>query len=250
MENKKTLSKKNVGGILLDIFTIGMLFASFAALFYSGFILKTETFPLIALCAITAVGLLLLFFIGTVSCLSSKSKNKSLTLFFLIFSAVQLVALIVNIALLFALLIKMFSVDGLFARLTYLITVAVVLIGYVASISYFSDGNAEDIDDGEEEYEDEADEADEADEVMDSDEASEADEAVNASSETDNAESAGDNEESEKSADPAEPEELSETESDGRQRLLIRRIRSVRQFEPDMRTVTHRRHVGNDKVQR
>ena len=209
MENKKTLSKKNVGGILLDIFTIGMLFASFAALFYSGFILKTETFPLIALCAITAVGLLLLFFIGTVSCLSSKSKNKSLTLFFLIFSAVQLVALIVNIALLFALLIKMFSVDGLFARLTYLITVAVVLIGYVASISYFSDGNAEDIDDGEEEYEDEADE------VMDSDEASEADEAVNASSETDNAESSGDNEESEKSADPAEPEELSETESDG-----------------------------------
>ena len=157
MENKKVLTKKNIGGILLDIFTIGMLFASFAALFYSGFILKTETFPLIALCAITAVGLLLLFFIGAVSCLASKSKNNTLTPGFLVFSAVQLVALIVNIALLICVLIKLFSVDGLFARLTYVISVSVVLIGYVVSISYFSDGSVGDASDlettDEEEYE-------------------------------------------------------------------------------------------------
>ena len=157
MENKKVLTKKNIGGILLDIFTIGMLFASFAALFYSGFILKTETFPLIALCAITAVGLLLLFFIGAVSCLVSKSKNNTLTPGFLVFSAVQLVALIVNIALLICVLIKLFSVDGLFARLTYVISVSVVLIGYVVSISYFSDGSVGDASDldntDEEEYE-------------------------------------------------------------------------------------------------
>ena len=64
MKNDSNLKKKPIGGIVLDIITIGMLFASFAALFYSGFILQTDTFPVGALCAITAVGLLLLFFIG------------------------------------------------------------------------------------------------------------------------------------------------------------------------------------------
>ena len=151
MENNKVVMKKNIGGIILDIFTIGMLFASFAALFYSGFILKTETFPLVALCAITAVGLLLLFFIGAVSCLSSKAKNNSLTRGFLFFSALQLVALIINLALLIGILIKLFSVDDLFARLTYVISVSIVLIGYVVSISYFSDGNVGNVGDAEEE---------------------------------------------------------------------------------------------------
>ena len=174
MENKKVLSKKNIGGILLDIFTIAMLFASFAALFYSGFILKTETFPLVALCAITAVGLLLLFFIGAVSCLSSKSKNKTLTPGFLVFSAVQLVALIVNLALLCSILIKLFSVDDLFARLTYVISVAIVLIGYVFSISYFSEGSVGDVDSVEEDNgEEEESEDDELDETEESDEAEE-----------------------------------------------------------------------------
>jgi len=181
MENKKVLTKKNIGGILLDIFTIGMLFASFAALFYSGFILKTETFPLIALCAITAVGLLLLFFIGAVSCLASKSKNNTLTPGFLVFSAVQLVALIVNIALLICVLIKLFSVDGLFARLTYVISVSVVLIGYVVSISYFSDGSVGDASDlettDEEEYEtDEENESEEEDEIAEIEESVEVEE--------------------------------------------------------------------------
>ena len=173
MENKKVLSKKNIGGILLDIFTIAMLFASFAALYYSGFVLKIETFPLIALCAITAVGLLLLFVIGAVSCLSSKSKNKTLTPGFLVFSAVQLVALIVNLALLCSILIKLFSVDDLFARLTYVISVAIVLIGYVVSISYFSDGSVGDVDSAEDEYDEEESEDDELDKAEESDEAEE-----------------------------------------------------------------------------
>lgn len=144
MENKNGRSKKNVGGVLLDILTIGMLFASFAALFYSGFILQTDTFPIGALCAITAVGLLLLFFIGDVSSLASKVKNHSLTAGFLAFSAVQLIALIVNLALLLAIMVKLFRVEDFSARLTYIITTAVVLIGYVASISYFSDGSVGD----------------------------------------------------------------------------------------------------------
>ena len=174
MENKKVLSKKNIGGILLDIFTIAMLFASFAALYYSGFVLKIETFPLIALCAITAVGLLLLFVIGAVSCLSSKSKNKTLTPGFLVFSAVQLVALFVNLALLCSILVKLFSVDDLFARLTYVISVAIVLIGYVVSISYFSDGSVGDVDSVEEDNgEEEESEDDELDETEESDEAEE-----------------------------------------------------------------------------
>ena len=75
MENQNVSAKKKVGGVILDILTVGLLFASFAALFYSGFIIQSSTFPLGALCAITAVGLLLLFLIGAVSCLSSKVKN-------------------------------------------------------------------------------------------------------------------------------------------------------------------------------
>ena len=171
MENNKVVMKKNIGGIILDIFTIGMLFASFAALFYSGFILKTETFPLVALCAITAVGLLLLFFIGAVSCLSSKAKNNSLTRGFLFFSALQLVALIINLALLIGILIKLFSVDDLFARLTYVISVSIVLIGYVVSISYFSDGNVGNVGDAEEESdEDESGDEESGDDESDDDE--------------------------------------------------------------------------------
>lgn len=154
MDNNHVSAKKSVGGLVLDILTIGMLFASFAALFYSGFVLQSTTFPLGAMCAITAVGLLLLFFIGTVSCLSSKAKKNSLTAGFLAFSAIQLVALIVNFALLLGLMVKLFSVETMASRLTYVITVSLVLIGYVASISYFS-GSSEKIG-GDEDSEDDA----------------------------------------------------------------------------------------------
>ena len=167
MKNDSNLKKKPIGGIVLDIITIGMLFASFAALFYSGFILQTDTFPVGALCAITAVGLLLLFFIGDVSCLSSKVKNNSLTVGFLVFSAIQLVALIVNLTLLFAIMVKFFSVEDIVARTTYVVTTVIVLIGYVMSISYFSDGLPEpDSDSDEDEAADEetADEDEAADE--------------------------------------------------------------------------------------
>ncbi|MBQ1441169.1 MAG: hypothetical protein IIZ08_04520 [Clostridia bacterium] len=163
MKNDSNLKKKPIGGIVLDIITIGMLFASFAALFYSGFILQTDTFPVGALCAITAVGLLLLFFIGDVSCLSSKVKNNSLTVGFLVFSAIQLVALIVNLTLLFAIMVKFFSVEDIVARTTYVVTTVIVLIGYVMSISYFSDGLPEPDSDSDED-EETADEDEAADE--------------------------------------------------------------------------------------
>lgn len=171
MESKNVSEKKSIGGIVLDIITIGLLFASFAALFYSGFILQVETFPLGALCAITAVGLLLLFFIGDVSCLSSKVKNHSLSVGFLVFSAIQTVALIVNLALLLAIMVKLFTVDSLAARLTYVITTVIVLLGYVASVCYFSDGTVgitsdeedSDEDEAEEDAEETVDEADEED---------------------------------------------------------------------------------------
>ena len=164
MENTKQLSKKKVGGAVLDILTIGMLFASFAALFYSGFILQSASFPLGAMCAITAVGLLLLFFIGDITCLVSKSRSRTLTVGFLAFSAVQLVALIVNLALLLGLMCRLFSVNDMSARFTYVLTAAIVLVGYVASISYFSDGVVGDADEeGGEEEEGSEEEADEED---------------------------------------------------------------------------------------
>jgi Cobalamin biosynthesis protein CobT (nicotinate-mononucleotide:5, 6-dimethylbenzimidazole phosphoribosyltransferase) len=134
---------KKAGGIVLDILTIGMLFAAFAALFYSAFILQSQTFPIGAMCAITAVGLLLLFFIGDVSCLTTKSKNRTLTLGFLVFSAVQLAALIVNLALLLGIMSRLFAVTQLESRLLYAVTVSIILIGYVASVSYFSSSSEE-----------------------------------------------------------------------------------------------------------
>ena len=124
--------------------------------------------------------LLLLFFIGAVSCLSSKVKNKCLTVGFLVFSAVQLVALIANLALLLGIMTKLFSVDDLPVRLTYILTTAVVLVGYVASISYFSDNRvseiAEEEADGEEEEEESAeDSADVTDEIDAAEETAETD---------------------------------------------------------------------------
>jgi hypothetical protein len=175
MENQNVSAKKRVGGVILDILTVGLLFASFAALFYSGFIIQSSTFPLGALCAITAVGLLLLFFIGAASCLVSKVKNNCLTAGFLVFSAVQLVALIVNLALLLGIMTKLFSVEDLPARITYLITTLIVLTGYMASISYFSNGTVNEI------AEDDAGTADDD------------EEAVNADDSADNADDSDDN---------------------------------------------------------
>ena len=177
MEQNQSSSKK-IGGIVLDIHTIGLLFAAFAALFYSAFILQSTTFPIGAMCAITAVGLLLLFFIGDVSCLSAKSKAGSLSVGFLVFSVVQLVALILNLALLLGLMIKLFDVNQLFSRLAYVITVSVVLIGYVASISYFSDGRVNEFpeeDDGESDGTEEDDTSEAAGEETDNGEEADAD---------------------------------------------------------------------------
>ena len=178
MDNQNVSVGKKAGGAILDILTVGLLFASFAVLFYSGFILQSKTFPMGALCAITAAGLLLLFFIGAVSCLSSKVKNNGLTVGFLVFSAVQLVALIVNLALLLGIMVKLFSVDELPVRLTYVITTALVLIGYVASISYFSDGRVNEFpeeDDGESDGTEEDDTSEAAGEETDNGEEADAD---------------------------------------------------------------------------
>ena len=189
MENQNVSAKKKVGGVILDILTVGLLFASFAALFYSGFIIQSSTFPLGALCAITAVGLLLLFLIGAVSCLSSKVKNNCLTVGFLVFSAVQLVALIVNLTLLLGIMTRLFSVDDLPTRLTYLITTLVVLVGYVASISYFSNGTVNEI------SEDDETAADDDEAAADDDEAA-ADDDEAAADDTDDTAEAGVSEES------------------------------------------------------
>ena len=220
MDNNKVSSKKNVGGVVLDILTIGMLFASFAALFYSGFIIQSDSFPLGAMCIITVVGLLLLFFIGSVSCLSSKVKNQSLTLGFLVFSAVQVVALVVNFALLLGLMIKLFNVETLSVRLTYVLTVSLVLIGYVASISYFSDGVVDANSEEEEESEEEADDEDQSDEEEESEEEADdedqSDEEEESEEEADDEDESDEEEEFEEEADDedqSDEEEESEEES-------------------------------------
>ena len=50
-----------------------------------------------------------------------------------------------NLTLLLGIMTRLFSVDDLPTRLTYLITTLVVLVGYVASISYFSNGTVNEI---------------------------------------------------------------------------------------------------------
>ena len=204
MENTNVSSTKKFGGVVLDILTVGMLFASFAALFYSGFFVKSNGFPLGAMCAVTAVGLILLFFIGIISCVASKARNRSLTLGFLVFSAIQTVALIVNLALLLGLMVKLFSVDDFGPRITYVVTASLVLIGYVASISYFSEGSVapdeEEDDEETEEYEEE--EADEDDQDGEADEADEIEELA----ETDESDGYEEADEEEEQDDDDEPD--------------------------------------------
>jgi len=216
MENNNS-SPKKIGGIVLDVLTIGMLFAAFAALFYSAFILQTKTFPIGAMCAITAVGLLLLFFIGDVSCLSSKSKNGTLSVGFLVFSSVQLVALILNLALLLGLMIKLFDVNQMVTRLAYVISVSIVLFGYVASVSYFSTSPEElpeslDAPDEEESDEDECDEEASDEEESDEDECDEEASDEEESDEDERDEEASDEEESDE--DERDEEASDEEESD------------------------------------
>ena len=178
--SKETVSTsftgKKVGGIILDIITVIMLFAAFGAIFYSGFLTENSSMPLWMIASVTVLGLLLLFCIGTVSCMVTKVKQHSLTAGFLAFCALQLCALLVNDAVLVCLLIKLFDVQHPLMRYAYVITAAIVLIGYVASIAAYSDGILDSS--ASDDEADEEDEAAEEDEMAEDDEAVEEDEIV------------------------------------------------------------------------
>lgn len=158
MNNEKTEVKRKVGAIVLDIITIGLLFAAFGMVFYAGFITEEEDLNLNVMSAVTAAGLVLLYIIGTCSCLVTKAKLKSLTAGFLAFSAVQLYALMSNLVVLGCLLIGLFTINDIFMQVSYVATTAIVLIGYVVNVIAFSDKNAVTFDDS---YEDEDEEEDE-----------------------------------------------------------------------------------------
>lgn len=187
--SKETVStssaKKKIGGAIVDIITVIMLFGAFGAIFYSGFLTDSGSMPLWLIAVVTVFGLLLLFCIGTVSCMVTKVKQRSLTAGFLAFSALQLCALIVNDAVLGCLMIQLFTVENPIMRYAYVITAAIVLVGYVASIAAYSDGildtsASSDGDTEEEEEEEEAaeDEAVEEDETVEADDVEEVDEIV------------------------------------------------------------------------
>ncbi|MDD6395874.1 MAG: hypothetical protein PUB37_06795 [Firmicutes bacterium] len=142
MKNEKTGNKKKIGGIIVDIITIGMLFAAFGMVFYAGFITPKDELPLNMMALVTAAGLVLLYLIGTCSCLVTKVKNNSLTAGFLAFAAVQLYAVLSNLVVLGCLLIKLYTVEDLFMQVSYVVTTAIVLIGYVVNIIAFSDNAA------------------------------------------------------------------------------------------------------------
>lgn len=141
MNNENVNTKKKIGGIVLDIITIGLLFAAFGMVFYAGFITEEEDLTLNIMSAVTAVGLILLFLIGTFSCLITKVKTKSLTAGFLALAALQLYALLSNLVVLGCLLINLYTVEDMFMRVSYLVTTAIILIGYVINIISFSDNN-------------------------------------------------------------------------------------------------------------
>ena len=169
--------KKIVGEVVLDVFTMGLLLAAFGTMFYNGFIVQSRGFTVGILSAITVAGLLILFFIGTISCMTTKVRKNTLTLGFLVFAAVQMAALICNWAVLACLLFKLFTVTDLIMRYTYLITTTIMIVGYIVSIFSYSDGivdmSAGEEDDEEEEPEalsDEDDDDDEEDDEEDEDE--------------------------------------------------------------------------------
>lgn len=153
--NNEKISGRKIGSIVIDIITIGLLFASFGMVFYSCFISEQQELKLSWMAIITAVGLSLLFGIGTCSCMVSKVKSSSLTAGFLAFSAVQLYALLSNFVVLAVLLLGIGSVEGMYMRAAYIITAAIVLIGYVVDVFSFS-GNDDifEYEDDDDEYDD------------------------------------------------------------------------------------------------
>ncbi len=169
---------KKVGGIVLDVITVIMLFAAFGAIFYSGFMTESNTMPLWMIALVTALGLLLLFCIGTVSCMVTMVKQNSLTAGFLAFCSLQLGALIVNDTVLVCLLIQLFDVQNPVMRYAYVISAAIVLIGYVASIAAYSDGILDSSASDDEEEAAEEDEMTEDEETVEEDEMNEDDEAA------------------------------------------------------------------------
>ncbi len=141
--NNSTSSEKNVTkkvfSVMLDIITIALLFAAFIMVFYTGFITEEENdMPLNVMSAVTAIGLILLFVIGTGSCLVTKAKKNCVTAGFLAFSAVQLYALLSNFVVLFCLVIGLFTTEDVFMQVSYLATTLIILIGYVANIIAFA----------------------------------------------------------------------------------------------------------------
>lgn len=158
MNNEKTDAKRKVGAIVLDIITIGLLFAAFGMVFYAGFITEEEDLTLNVMSAVTAAGLILLYIIGTCSCLVTRVKQKALTAGFLAFSAVQLYALLSNLVVLGCLLIGLFTVNDVFMQAAYVVTTGIVLLGYVVNVIAFSDNNVPAIDEDDESDEDEEEE--------------------------------------------------------------------------------------------
>lgn len=166
--NSEKSTKSMVGEILLDIITMGLLLAAFGTMFYNGFILQSEGFTIHIMAAITFIGLIILFCIGTLSCMVTKVKKHSLTVGFLTFSAIQLFALVCNWAVLLSLLVKLFTVESNFTRIVYAGTTALLIIGYIASILSYSGGMIDES--AAEENEEDSDEEDDAEEPDDSDE--------------------------------------------------------------------------------
>lgn len=181
--NSEKSTKSIVGEVFLDIVTMGLLLAAFGTMFYNGFIVKSEGFTVNIMAAITFIGLIILYCIGTLSCLVTKAKKHTLTVGFLAFSAFQLFALVCNWAVLASLLINLFTVEDSAMRLTYAVTTAILIIGYIVSILSYSGGVIDPSEEDEEWYEEEdvsegaegEDDFDE-DEEEDDDEASDEDE--------------------------------------------------------------------------
>lgn len=153
--NSQKSTKSVVGEIFLDIITMGLLLAAFGTMFYNGFVVQSEGFTIGIMAGITFIGLIILFCIGTLSCLVTKAKKRTLTVGFLTFSAIQLFALVCNWAVLAALLFKLFTVEESSMRISYAVTTAVLIIGYIVSILSYSGGIVSEDDEDEEFDEDE-----------------------------------------------------------------------------------------------
>lgn len=125
---------------LVDILTVLLLIAAFGMAFYTGFIGKNDNgAPMLAtnlFAIISIAGTIILLLVGMISALIARAKNNLVTNSFLAFAVVQSAAVIAIILSMAFVWNGVFALDNKTIWAVYIISVLVVIIGYVDAITF------------------------------------------------------------------------------------------------------------------